>query len=41
VRQSPTSEDVDTKVEEATALESVTRRQQMKIQQTERIQCVL
>jgi hypothetical protein len=35
VRQSPASEDVDTEAKEATALEAVTRRQPVKIQQTE------
>jgi hypothetical protein len=31
MRQSPTSQDVNTEAEEATALEAVTRRQPMKI----------
>jgi hypothetical protein len=35
VRQSPASKDVNTEIEEATALEAVTRRQPVKIQQTE------
>jgi hypothetical protein len=34
VRQSPASKDVNTEVKEATALEAVTRRQPVKIQQT-------
>jgi hypothetical protein len=34
VRQSPASKDVETEAEEATALEAVTRRQPVKIQQT-------
>jgi hypothetical protein len=41
VRQSPVSKDVNTKAEEATALEAVTRRQPVKIQQTEKISYVL
>jgi hypothetical protein len=36
VRQSPASKNVDTEAEEATGLEAVTRRQQVKIQQTEK-----
>jgi hypothetical protein len=36
VRQSPVSKDVNTEAEEATALEAFTRRQQVKIQQTEK-----
>jgi hypothetical protein len=36
VRQSPASKDVSTEAEEATALESVTRRQPVKIQQPEK-----
>jgi hypothetical protein len=40
MRQSPSSKDVNTKAEEATALEAVTRRQPVKIQQTEKTQCV-
>jgi hypothetical protein len=36
VRQSPASNDVNTEAEKATALEAVTRRQPMKIQQTEK-----
>jgi hypothetical protein len=35
VRQSPTSKDVNTEAKEATALEAVTKRQPVKIQQTE------
>jgi hypothetical protein len=35
-RQSPTSKDVNTEAEEATALEAATRRQPVKIQQTEK-----
>jgi hypothetical protein len=41
VRQSPTSKDVNTEVEEATALEAVTRQQPVKMQQTEKISYVL
>jgi hypothetical protein len=36
VRQSPASKDVNTEAEEATALEADTRRQLVKIQQTEK-----
>jgi hypothetical protein len=36
VRQSPASKNVNTKIEEAMALEAVTRRQPVMIQQTER-----
>jgi hypothetical protein len=36
VRQSPASKDVNTEAEEATASEAVTRRQTVKIQQTEK-----
>jgi hypothetical protein len=36
VRQSPASKDMKTDDEEATALEAVTRRQPLKIQQTEK-----
>jgi hypothetical protein len=36
VRQSPASRDVNTDAEEATALETVIRRQPVKIQQTEK-----
>jgi hypothetical protein len=36
VRQSPASKDMDTEAEEAMALEAVTRRQPVKIQQTEK-----
>jgi hypothetical protein len=35
-RQLPASNDVNTKAEEATVLEAVTRRQPVKIQQTEK-----
>jgi hypothetical protein len=41
VRQSPFSNDVNTEAEEATALESVIRRQPVKIQQTEKTNYVL
>jgi hypothetical protein len=37
VRQSPASKDVNTEAEEAMAVEAVTRRQPMKIQQTEKL----
>jgi hypothetical protein len=37
VRHSPAGKDVNTEFEEATALEAVTRRQQVKIQQAEKI----
>jgi hypothetical protein len=40
VRQSPASKDVNTEAEEVTALEAVTRRQSVKIQQTEKTLCV-
>jgi hypothetical protein len=36
VRESPASKDVNTEAEEATALKAVTRRQPVKIQQTEK-----
>jgi hypothetical protein len=36
VRQSPASKDMNTEAEEATALEAVNRRQQVKIQQAEK-----
>jgi hypothetical protein len=36
VRQSPASKDVNTKAEEAMALEAVTKRQPVKIQQTKK-----
>jgi hypothetical protein len=36
VRQSPASKDVNMEAEEATALETVTRRQPVKIQQSEK-----
>jgi hypothetical protein len=41
VRQSPASKDVNTKAEEATALEAVTRRHPVKVQQTEKTSYVL
>jgi hypothetical protein len=41
VRESPASTDVNTEVEEATALEAVTRRQPVKIQQAKKTWCVL
>jgi hypothetical protein len=41
VSQSPASKDVNTEAEEATALVAVTRRQPVKIQQTEKTSCVL
>jgi hypothetical protein len=41
VRQSPASKYVNTEAEEATALEAVTRRQPVKIQQAEKAYCVL
>jgi hypothetical protein len=37
VRQSPVNKDVNTEVEGSTALEAVTRRQAMKIQQTNKV----
>jgi hypothetical protein len=37
VRQSPANKDVNTEAEEGTALEAVTRRRQVKIQQNEKI----
>jgi hypothetical protein len=40
-RQSPTSKGVNTVVEEATVLQAVTRRQPVKIQQTEKPSYVL
>jgi hypothetical protein len=40
-RQSSTSKDVNTEAEEATALVAVTRRQPVKIQQTEKTWCML
>jgi hypothetical protein len=36
LKQSPSGKDVNTEAEEATVLEAVTRRQQVKIQQTEK-----
>jgi hypothetical protein len=41
VSESPASNDVNTEAEEATDLEAVTRRQQVKIQQTEKTSYVL
>jgi hypothetical protein len=41
VRQSPASKDVNTEAEEATALEAVTRRQPVKMEQTGDISYVL
>jgi hypothetical protein len=41
MRQSLASKGVNTEAEEATALEAVTRRQPVKIQQTEKIYCDL
>jgi hypothetical protein len=41
VRQSPASKDVNTEAEEATVLEAITRRQPVKIQQTEKTRCLL
>jgi hypothetical protein len=41
VRQSPASKDLNTEAEEATALEAVTKRQPVKIQQTEKTSYVL
>jgi hypothetical protein len=41
VRQSPASKDVNTEAEEPAALEPVTRRQPVKIQQTEKTSYVL
>jgi hypothetical protein len=41
VKQSPASNDVNTEAEEATALEAITRRQPVKIQQTEKIYWVM
>jgi hypothetical protein len=41
VRQSPASKNVNTEAEEATAFEAATRRQPVKIEQTEKILCVL
>jgi hypothetical protein len=40
-RQSPARKGVNTEAEDATALEAVTRRQPVKIQQTEKTWCVL
>jgi hypothetical protein len=41
VRQSPASKDMNTEAEEATALETVTRRQTVNTQQVEKSLCVL
>jgi hypothetical protein len=41
VRESLSSEDVNMEAEEATALEAVTRRQQVKMQQPKKTLCVL
>jgi hypothetical protein len=41
VRQSSASKDVNTEAEEATAMNAVTRRQPVKIQQTEKAPYVL
>jgi hypothetical protein len=41
VRESPASKDVNTEDEEATALEAVTRRQPVMIEQTEQTWCFL
>jgi hypothetical protein len=41
VRQSSASKDVNTEAEEATALEAITRRQPVKIKQTENTSYVL
>jgi hypothetical protein len=41
VRQSPASKDVNTETGDATALEAITRRQPVKVQQTEKTQCML
>jgi hypothetical protein len=41
VRQSPVSKDVNTEAEEVTALEAITRRRPVKIQQTEETLYVL
>jgi hypothetical protein len=41
VRSLPASEDINTEVEEATALEAVTRRQPLKMQQAEKTWWVL
>jgi hypothetical protein len=40
-RETPASKKVNMGVEEATALEAVTRRQSVKIQQAEKIYCML
>jgi hypothetical protein len=41
VRQSPVNKGVNTEAEEATVLEAVIRRKQVKVQQEEKTQCVL
>jgi hypothetical protein len=41
VSQSPASQDVNTEAEEATALDAVTRRQPVKVEQTEKTSYVL
>jgi hypothetical protein len=41
VKQSPASKDVNTEAKEATAIEAVTRRQPLKVQQTENLLYVL
>jgi hypothetical protein len=41
VRQSPAIKDMKTEGQEATALEAVTRRQPVKVQPTDKTQCVL
>jgi hypothetical protein len=41
MRQLPANKDVNTEAEEATALEAVTRRQPMKIQETEKTSYML
>jgi hypothetical protein len=41
VRQSPASKDVNRDAEEATALEAITRRHPVKMQQTEKSLCML
>jgi hypothetical protein len=41
VRQSPADKDVNTETEEARTLKAVTRRQLVKIEQTEKTSCVL
>jgi hypothetical protein len=41
VRKSPASKDLSTEAEEVTALKDVTRRQPVKVQQTEKISYLL